>query len=388
MPLSPGNWEVFWCATLDTTGTDPLNPQNASDAEVTTRPSAISAFYVADQVKLKHAQDMALAEHQCKVVRGELSNTLHKLRTNQVDSASMRTPERFGHYHQVLVRARKRCHNLGQLMEITGKESAVYYDLTHLLTESRQVFAELEEKADAAKKRKATKDATKLFKAYIAHQLESDDPVSWMKEVTAAQLYRQGGDVNRLYQLFIEGKGKYTLLVDSEMYKSASLREDIFSTKQCKDLAKRGDEVAEQEAKEQEEAAAAEERRKAEEERRQKMQEEAELREKWAFVGQNATIKGLTSEKGKEMNHKLCKVMYYDAERDRHEVQLYHSDEKAYLKRESLIAYYGHISKKPQKQEQQPPPPKKKAVVASLPQPSSTKSGAWNCNKVSCCLLV
>jgi len=45
--LNPGNWEVFWCATLDTVGTDPLNPENATKNEsVTTRNSAVATFHV------------------------------------------------------------------------------------------------------------------------------------------------------------------------------------------------------------------------------------------------------------------------------------------------------------------------------------------------------
>lgn len=45
--LNPGNWEVFWYAELDTAGTDPLNPQNATENEVVvTRPSVKVSFEV------------------------------------------------------------------------------------------------------------------------------------------------------------------------------------------------------------------------------------------------------------------------------------------------------------------------------------------------------
>lgn len=189
---------------------------------------------IPDYDQLRKVESFLMAESSCKVVRGELSNVLHKLRTNQVDSASMSTPERFGYYHQVLVRARKKWWNLQQLMAQTGRTSPAHDDLGHVLAESRKVFAELEERADAAMKRKAKRDDAKRFKAYVASVLESDDPVAWMKEVTEAKLYREGGDVNRLYQLFIEGKGKYVLLVDSEMYGAAAKRDDLFSAKQCK----------------------------------------------------------------------------------------------------------------------------------------------------------
>lgn len=44
--LTPGNWEVFWYATLDTVQTDPINPQNATGQSVTTCPSASCSFLV------------------------------------------------------------------------------------------------------------------------------------------------------------------------------------------------------------------------------------------------------------------------------------------------------------------------------------------------------
>jgi len=47
MTLNPGHWEVFWRATLDTVGTDPLNPENATENEsITTRSSATASFHV------------------------------------------------------------------------------------------------------------------------------------------------------------------------------------------------------------------------------------------------------------------------------------------------------------------------------------------------------
>lgn len=379
MALNPGHhWEVFWNATLDTVGTDPLNPQNATqDESVTTRSSAKSCFHVVDYDSMKKTQDFHDAEGACKIIKGELSNTLHKLRTNQVDSASMNTSARFGFYHQVLVRARKRNANLLRLMKITGKSSTVYDDLCALLAESRQEFAELERKSDAAKKRKEKKDDNKRFKAFVASILESDEPCSWMMGVTEAELYREGGDINRIYQLFIEGKGKYTLLIDSEMYKEAALRKDVFSPKQCQELAVRGEEVAIQEAKEEEEARAAEERRKKEEEERAMAQKEAELNAKWSMVGQNATVHGLASDKGKALNHQMAKIIYYVVDRDRFEVQPYNSEEKVYLKKENLIVYYGHVPKSKKQQAS----PKRKNKTQTPRAPLAQKEGrAWNCN--------
>lgn len=45
--LHPGNWEAYWFAELDVVGTDPLNPQNATENEsVVTRHSAVRSFEI------------------------------------------------------------------------------------------------------------------------------------------------------------------------------------------------------------------------------------------------------------------------------------------------------------------------------------------------------
>ena len=343
-----------------------------------------------DQQRKIHEFDSA--EHACKVVKGELSNTLLKLRQNA--SSSMSDVQRFGYYHQVLVRARKNCAYLHLLMELTDKQSTIYDSLSHMLADARLVFAELERRADSQKKRKEKKDDVKRFKAYLASILESDDPIGWMASIDEAKLYREGGDSNRLYQLFIEGKGQYTLLIESDMYNAATARDDLFSNKQCKDLAARGEEVAITEAKEAEEAAAAEEKRILEEKEREEAMKKVELRRKWALVGQNTNIVGLTSEKGKHMNMKLARVLYYSVERDRFEVQLYDSEEKAYLKEDNLRVYYGHVpnsqSKQQQRQQQKQQPNQVEvvsptslasSVPTSPPKTNPATSGNWQCRK-------
>ena len=257
----------------------------------------------------------------------------------------MRTPLRYGYYHQVLVRARRKHSALHGFMMTTGRQSSVHTDLTKLLAESRQVFTELEGVADAAKNRQEKKDDGKRFKSYIASILEADYPLTWMKNVTSEELCREGGDVNRLYQLCIEGKGKFVLVFDSDMYNEASLREDLFSAKQRKDLAVKGGETAAIEANDEEETAAAEAKRQSEEEEREKLTKEADLRDNWSMVGHNATIHGLASEKGKSLNHQLAKIIYFVVDKDRFEVGLYNSNEKVLLKKVNLTLYYGHVPK-------------------------------------------
>ena len=282
------------------------------------------------------------AESNCKIVKAELSNMMQKLRTNQIENVA-NSKERYGLYHQTLVRARKKYNAMIEIMTRLGKNSTACDELSLLLAQSRQVFSELEEVVDANNKRQEKKVDVKRFKSYIASILEGDDPIAWMKNVTSTELCNEGGDVNRLYQLFIEGKGQLALMFDSEVFKEASMRQDLFSTKQRKDLAAKGDEAATAEAKEEEDAIAAEVKRIADEAIREKLRREGELRDKWSMVGHNATIHGLTSEKGKYLNNQLAKILYFLVDKDRFEVSLYKSEKKALLKRDNLAIYYGHM---------------------------------------------
>jgi hypothetical protein len=179
----------------------------------------------------------------------------------------------------------------------------------HALSSTAQLQQRLTTTASAdffpSHDRQEKKDDVKRFKSYISRILESDYPIAWIKDVTKEDLYREGGNVNRLYQRLIKGNGKFAF--ESEMYNEASLREDLFSAKQRQDLAVKGNEAAAVEAKEEEEAAAAEVKKKSEEEERAKLRNEVNLRDKWSMVGHNATIHGLTSEKGKSLIHQLAR---------------------------------------------------------------------------------
>lgn len=322
-------------------------------------------------------QSFDQAESTCKVVKGELASILHKIQKNQSESVPGRTPlspfelsrERYGLYHQTLVRARKKCHALMEIMTKLGRKSTVCDELSALLSQCRQVFSDLEEAVVANNKRKEKKVDVKRFKSYIASIVEGDDPMAWMKNVTSAELSNEGGDVNRLYQLFIEGKGLLGLRFDSDVFKEASLREDLFSAKQRKDLAAKSGEAAAMEAKEEEEANVT---KNAEEAERTQLRKEGELREKWSMVDHYVTIHSLTSELGKKLNKKLAKIIYFHADKDRFEVGIYQSDKKFLLKGDNLTMYYGYVPEPKPKQPLQEQPTNRKVVKAAQKQhPSS-----------------
>ncbi len=345
--LNPGLWEIVAFIQLDPMGTDILNPNNASGETVEMKPSALMMFDVADQAREKLVNHFETAEGRCTQVYAELSSVVHKLRSNSsAQSKSVSVLERYGTYHNVLVRARQKYNHLGMMMEKTGLKSDIYNRLGDLLHESRQMFSEMQNSVNSIARKKENKCDAKRFKAYVATVLESNDPSTWMKNVSKAELCRNGGSpdpINRLYQLFIEGKGKYTLLFDSEIYRVAAVRDDLFSSKQCKELATRGEEVCLREKQEEEEAIAAEKRKKKEDEAQAKMLKDIEMRHKWGMVGQNIRIQGLTSSRGAAMNNKFAKVHNYMVEKDRFEVELLRTKEKVLLKVDNMVVYYGYI---------------------------------------------
>lgn len=329
--LDEGYWDIRWSATLDGIGSSPTDPNNATEEVIPTNESYSFTMIVTDKARARNLQQLDAIEKSCKIVKGNLANGLHIF--NNFNGANRYE------CHGLLVRASKMHRNLKAAMDRVGQtNSPIYDELGALLSSSRGIMAQIE----LMSARDGRKDDARRFKSFMAKILESENPIEWMKCLQPEYLEEEGGNINRLYQLFIEGKGKCALLIDSEMLKEASLRSDLFSTKQCKELMSRSEAVAIQEAIEEEESRAESERRLAEAEARQKMIREAELRQKWEMVGNTVSIDGLQSDTGVTMNSATAKVIYYHAEKDRFEVEVVGSGKKAYLKKENLtVIYYG-----------------------------------------------
>jgi hypothetical protein len=333
--LDEGYWDIRWMATLDSVGSSPSNPLNATEEMLHTNESYSYTLEVKDNIRVSSIEHVKLVEMQCKVAKGHLANVLQRFHNSQSGS------NRFT-VHETIVHAAKMHRRLKAALGKAGNPPSEMYDeLGSMLDSCRGTLATLEE----LNLRQEKKDDARRFKSFMAGVLESENPVGWMKKVQSHDLEELGGDVNRLYQLFIEGKGKCALLIDSDMLLEASTRNDLFSAKQCKELSVRSEAAAIQEAKEEEESRAASERQLAEEETRKKLMREAEMRKNWEMVGNVVVINGLQSDVGKEMNGENAKVVYYISDKDRFEVEVTSSGKKALLKKENLsLKYFGHPS--------------------------------------------
>ena len=366
--LDEGYWEIQWKAYLDEMTTSPTNPENASSSDqdlIETQHSYSYTLTVHNAGRERDVHQFEYMEQQCKMIKGHLTNVLHRFHGCNGQNRQ--------ECHEKLVRGAKLHRGLKVAMERVQKSSSVYEELGALLNSSRDTIAQIE----LMNSRQEKKDEVKQFKLYVAEVLESEHPVAWMSKVSKEELQERGGDVNRLYQLFIEGKGKYALLMDSEMLHEASLRSDLFSAKQCKELTKQSKVVAVQEAKEEEESRAASERELAEEAARQKLVKEAELRLKWEMVGNIVSVSGLQSDVGKAMNGITARVIYYIVEKDRFEVECLGTGKRALLKRENLsVMYYGMPETSVEPREVQSEPRGRNKVVQNLPTPSSKSAVA------------
>jgi len=338
--LSAGAWEVSWYAVLDSVGVDPTNPRNATQNEIVSMQSSVAHFSVKDKDYELKVQQFLKAEASCRNCIGELQIALNKLR-NLTGAEPIR---RYGLHHEVVVRAGKKVRALKWSMNATEKTSSVYDTLNYMLVSVREELSLLEDSMEKSKKKKDKKNMLRNFKAHIADVLESADPASWMDNVTVEQLKNEGGDANRLYQLFIEGRGQFQLMVDSDMLWGASLRQDLFSSKQCFELEMRREDALIQEAQDEEEVRVAEEKRQVEEEAREELLHKAELERKWSLVGNTVTVSGLTSSKGRSLNGKTASVVDYSKGKDRFEVRFTDTEEKAYLKEDHMkIYFYGQL---------------------------------------------
>ena len=334
--LSAGEWEVSWSAVLDSAGVDPTNPYNATQDEIKSMQSSVAHFSVKDKDYELKVQQFLKAEASCRICIGELQTALNKLR-NLTGAEPIR---RYGLHHEVVVRAGKKVRALKWSMNATEKTSSVYDTLNSMLVSVREELSVLEDSMDKFKKKKDKKNMLRNFKARIADVLESADPASWMDSVMEEQLQNEGGDANRLYQLLIEGKGQFQLMIDSDMLRGASLRQDLFSSKQCTELEMRTEDAVTQEAEDEEEARIAEEKRQVEEEAKDELLCKVELERKWSLVGNTVTVNGLTSSKGRSLNGKTACVVDYSKGKDRFEVRFTDTEDKAYLKEDHMKIYF------------------------------------------------
>ena len=113
-------------------------------------------------------------------------------------------------------------------------------DLVRLVAEASLV----KDKASFHIERSRKRQGMKSFKLLVADMIDNRDLSSWIQSVQEKDVVALGGDLNRLYQVFMEGKAANSSSFESvSSLMSASKRSDLFSDKQCKALAEKAMEM-------------------------------------------------------------------------------------------------------------------------------------------------
>jgi len=338
-----GAWKVSWHAEMTTM-------DDSFGGTYTTAESMEASINVIDLKLIERLKKCDELEEKIIQTARNLMSAITKLRGVRPASDEIK---KFHNFHSIVVKARSLLRQLAELLRITNQENkkdasnSAFRQLHQALDSSKEKLEELQRYRES----KLKKGALKQFKCYVATNLEDGDACSWMTHIKEGELETEGGNANRLYQLFVEGKGSFLLDLEPEVLRVASQRTELFSARQCNDLAYRYKESLQKEKKEEEERKAAETKRQKEEAERKRIQ----LEIKRAWIGNYVTFQSLTSASGKEYNGKIGTVVEYLFDEDRYTVQYlgglneeWNLDDEAKVfavKAENIRAYYGYVPK-------------------------------------------
>ena len=342
----PGVYNVYWDCDLYSQHAESGETESSMEI-VTTEKSPSESFEIIDPEYKAASGQFKSIETSCRAALNELTKTLKKNPSLSDADTLDAAIKRYGHYHEMVVRAGKNLRSLKWAMRVCEFESKVCEPLSDILGEWRKHLAILTLEWSSARVKQSKKKLLSMFKAFVASSLESEDPVSWMKCVSAEDLVKHGGDSNRLYQLYIEGKAQF-LLVDSDMLLEASKRTDLFSIKQSAELMRRYEIVLKHEKKEEERVALAEKKKVEEQKLREQMILEKERARIESYLGAVVLVNNLKSAKGKTLNGKQAKVTSYNSDKKMFVVELFQDDNTQVLMKEQnlTIQYYYSEPKK------------------------------------------
>ena len=88
----------------------------------------------------------------------------------------------------------------------------------------------------------AKRCSLQAFEKSVLETIQHGKGPPYMRTISKQEILNQGDEVNRLYQLLVEGKTSY-LRVDAATLKTAAARNDLFSSRQCAQLSKQSIEL-------------------------------------------------------------------------------------------------------------------------------------------------
>jgi hypothetical protein len=230
---SHGIWTVFWKACLE---------DIILDRKIVETPeSSPIEIDMTDPVIRRLLNEKPILLELAKQLSGELRASVQRLLSHQ-DMNRQELESRYWDLHRVVCKAQTLATRLKHALQTLEEDEEMCRPLTSLiqtLGQARLAKSKLDDTINAAEK----KDTLKAFKNSVAAMMERGEAALWISTVTEKDIVNHGGESNRLFQLFIEGKKANSILVDSATLGNAAGRSDLFSSKQCETLAKRRDEM-------------------------------------------------------------------------------------------------------------------------------------------------
>jgi rubrerythrin len=145
-------------------------------------------------------------------------------------------------FHRAITDGKTVLRQLSTFLEARGGEPEEYPDVITLGRTVDEAFVE-KSKLDDMIFTNQKRGSLVAFKRSVATVFETGQAPAWISRVSRVDIVNHGGEINRLYQLLIEGQSTTSLAMDSLTLERASKRADLFSEKQRKNLRMRSKEI-------------------------------------------------------------------------------------------------------------------------------------------------
>ncbi|KAL3910923.1 MAG: hypothetical protein SGILL_007494, partial [Bacillariaceae sp.] len=234
-----GTWNVYWLATLE----------DASNGNTLTETPKSSPTHICCETSRAFDARKRLPGlvTEAKKMYGSLGSICRQWDNFNdsvvVTSSSVKLEaqeQKLSHLASQLNKASDLTHRLYITLEDMGWSREEAFSRQKELHELVRCVAEadlVKSKASAHVERSRKRQGMKSFRSLVADLIENKDLNSWIKSVTQEEITASGGDLNRLYQILMEGKSVNFLDIErmSSLW-TASNRIDLFSEKQSKSL--------------------------------------------------------------------------------------------------------------------------------------------------------
>jgi curved DNA-binding protein CbpA len=236
-----GTFNVYWFATLED-----ASSETASHL-VNTPKSSLTQILCETSRAFDARKRLPGLVTEAKKVCGSLRSACRQW-DNASDSVVVTSSSRklqdlerkFSHLDRQISKANEMAEQMYITFEDIGWRREEAFSRQKELNELVQSVAEaslVKDRASSHIVRSQKRHVMKSFKQLVVDMIESNDMSSWIQSVEEKEIIALGGDMNRLYQLLMEGKAYNSSSIDyMTSLLNASNRSDLFSKKQCKAL--------------------------------------------------------------------------------------------------------------------------------------------------------